>query len=79
MLLEIGSRFQVVGWVMLKGIKDGEKFQITSVNTPKFGGPTYSFKRICKNGNLSEKNYCFFQDVIDCSFNALNNNRLEII
>lgn len=77
--LNVGDKFRAIGCVLLKGINEGQTYEITSAHKPDFGRSVYGIKRILKSGELSKKSWGHYVDVIDSCFNPLNNNRLVLV
>lgn len=76
MKLKHGSIILVHGWVMLKGLEDGQKYKVQAI-TPYYGNNTYQFtkpkgkKPVCRH--YSDKVDLWIQE------NNPNLNRIEIV
>lgn len=80
MKLNKGDRIEIIGFVMLRGMKDGEQYEVTFTENPDFGSPVYCFKRVLKSGNgLSKRSRAFFAHSVDPMINPNLENRIEII
>jgi hypothetical protein len=72
MKLKVGDKILIHGFVMLKGLEDGQKYRVQST-PPYYNNPTYQFtkgkKVVCRHDAYS----------IDAWITADNLNRIEII
>lgn len=77
--LQIGSVIRVHGWVMLKGLEDGESYQVVST-PPMYGKDTYQFRKVGSKSRLRDVRH--YSDSVDGwlgSNLANDNNRIEIV
>lgn len=76
--LNVGSKIRIVGWVMLKGLRSGECYQVVALHTSQ---KAYILRRLTKTGKLDKRagGVGFYYRQIDLWLDSDNANRIERI
>jgi len=64
-IFSVGTKFEVVGWVMLKGLDDGCKYVVTIREDN-----VVQFARILKNGKKAKKQFAHYLSDMESSVNC---------